>query len=362
MSPSLYRHTQPLTSTMLLKSPYEPLVRELLGGLEPDVLRGLALTATNNRIHPTNCKEAIEIILMHTEDLGKFFSYRRIKAQILFVYLHHHNVPANAHSSRTQLAVAVQQFWMKRLNSGSTKRRSHTKFPDQANGHKSLEYKPEMGNPQYPVPTNQLQVVNKQNQALASLEVVSQENDVKNRQVATLNNEDTLSQIELTKKVKSDDFARVFCEWYYSMINRLQPVCSHQPGDTFRESVFCNNSSVDMYLIGSGREEKHTSGQANCYALLREVFGQTGLLFSPNLSSGIQAQKSEHGMIRIFSCGTLHKANSFVGIYEQEFGLIFCPVDRAWKIMYTKVNLKHTSVEPQMPSLPPSEVFAIEQS
>ncbi|XP_037782657.1 uncharacterized protein C3orf38-like [Penaeus monodon] len=339
---------------MLLKSPYEPLVQELLGGLEPDALRGLALTATNNRIHPTNCKEAIEIILMHTEDLGKFFSYRRIKAQVLFVYLHHHKVPVNAHSSRTQLAVAVQQFWMKRLNGGSTltnpKRRSNDKIQEQAN-------------PCHPVPPDQLQVVSRQNQAPACLEVVSQENEnVKNRQVATLNNEDTLAQIELTKKVKSDDFARVFCEWYYSMINYLQPVCSHQPGDTFRESVFCCNSSVDVYLIGSVREEKHATGQANSYTLLREVFGQTELLFSPNLSSGIQAQKSEHGMIRIFSCGTLHKVNSFVGIYEQEFGLVFCPVDRAWKIMYTKINLKHMSVEPQMPSLPQCEVFSIEQS
>lgn len=248
---------------------------------------------------------------------------------------------------------------MKRLNGSSTL--TNAKRSNDIEKSSPCEYASQMANPSQSVPQGkQHKKENSQNQTL-DLVVSHASKKVESNQVGVISSEATLSQIELTKNVRSDDFARVFCEWFYSMINCLQPVCSHQPGDTFRESVFCSNSSVDIYLISNTREEKHALGQVNSHALLREVLGQTELLFSPNLSNGIQVHKTEHGMLKIFSCGTLHKVHFFVGIYEQEFGLVFCPVDRAWKIMYTKVNLKHMNVEPEIPSLPPCEVFAIEQ-
>lgn len=162
--------------------------------------------------------------------------------------------------------------------------------------------------------------------------------------------------------VRSDKFAHEFCEWYYNMVNRLQSCCCHLPGDTFSEDIFFQNSSADMYLIGKTTVERHVQGQHNIYRLLRDTFNEFGLLFSPNLSGGIQAQKSSHGMVKIFCCGTLNCNDLFVGIFEQEFGLVYSPADRKWKITYIKVNLKQSENRPELPSLPPCQLFDIPTS
>lgn len=159
--------------------------------------------------------------------------------------------------------------------------------------------------------------------------------------------------------VQSDQFAHEFCKWYFTMVNRLQSHCAHLPGDTFRQDVFFHNSAADVYLIGATTSERHAQGQAGTFQVLRNTFNEFRLLFSPNLSSGIQAQKSSHGMVKILCCGTLHVGDSFVGIFEQETGLVRTPMDGTWKIMYVKVNLKQSNVQTELPSLPPCEVFEI---
>lgn len=160
--------------------------------------------------------------------------------------------------------------------------------------------------------------------------------------------------------VRSDQFAVEFCEWYFKMVNRLQPQCSHFIGDTFNQEIFFHNSSVDVYLIGSATCERHGQGQATVFQMLRDTFAEFKLLFSPNLSSGIQAHKSSHGIVIIFCCGMLHCGNSCVGIFEQEAGLARSPVDGSWKIMYIKLNLKQSDVQPVLPTLTPCQVFDIE--
>ena len=164
-----------------------------------------------------------------------------------------------------------------------------------------------------------------------------------------------------TQKLNSVEFTRHFCEWFYSMLNRLQPECASSTGDVFSETIFLTNSSVDVFLIGqaSGNDERHAQGPPDSCKLIGDVCRQYRLLFSPNVESGTQAHRSSYGMVKVLCCGTLFQEKSFIGIFEQEFGLVKCPMDRAWKIMYTKVNLKQTS-DAQVPSLPPCQVFEIE--
>lgn len=162
-----------------------------------------------------------------------------------------------------------------------------------------------------------------------------------------------------TGSVKSDEFAKNFCEWFYKMINKLQPICSQQEGDVFSEKLFLNNSSVEIFMITSQTVERKGSGQAGSYFLLKNTLQEFELLFSPNIETGLQVIKGEHGIIKVFCCGSLQKLNTFLGIYEQEFGLIFCPMEKVWKILYTKLNLKHATVTQQLPSLPPCEIFEI---
>ena len=162
------------------------------------------------------------------------------------------------------------------------------------------------------------------------------------------------------QRVMSDEFGRDFCEWFYMMVNRLQPECSTQHGDIFRRDIFCGNSKIEMYLVEGIRSEScQAEGDQACYDTIKQMLTKLKLLFSPNIEGGVQIVKSSHGLVKVFCCGTLHCENSLIGIFEQEFGLVLSPVDRAWKIAYFKVNLKKSTFS-QTPSLPPSEVFAID--
>lgn len=159
------------------------------------------------------------------------------------------------------------------------------------------------------------------------------------------------------RTVRSDEFSREFCKWYYTMVNRLQPTCAHLSGDTLREEVFLGNSSAEVYVYGAATTRRTAVGQWGTYTLLKDIFTEHKILFNPNVDSGIQSYAVEHGLIKLLVCGTLHQENSFVGIFEQEFGLVQSPIDRAWKIINTKLNLKQSSET--IPTLPKSLVFEI---
>lgn len=162
-----------------------------------------------------------------------------------------------------------------------------------------------------------------------------------------------------SNSMRSDKFAKDFCEWFYKMMNKLQPICAHKEGDVFSERVFVGNSSVLILMTTNEVVQRMGTNQIGAYRVLKNTLIEFELLFSPNIESGLQLLRGEHGSVKVLCCGNLHKHNAYIGIYEQEFDLVFCPVDELWKILRTKLNLKHAAVAPQMPSLPPCEIFEI---
>lgn len=81
------------------------------------------------------------------------------------------------------------------------------------------------------------------------------------------------------------------------------------------------------------------------------------LLFNPNLhASGLKCTMSRHGLVLVAVAGTVHRDNTCLGIFEQIFGLISCPVrENTWKIK--AVNLKivgQNALEPGMQIEKPS--------
>ncbi|XP_071524330.1 uncharacterized protein C3orf38 homolog isoform X2 [Panulirus ornatus] len=366
-------------AVMILKdSPFADNVRELLRTLDSEALLAMARTSSNNRILPLSSDEAIEIILIHTPDLGRLFSYRRMTAQVLFLYLHKKDVGIVGYASKHQLIMAVQEVWMKQ--------RDKMRVPENSAIKRKASSEPEATCPSgrrgklsggrdgaASIHSNNLISSRVKNHTSFAIGItmndvvqvegrngrVNHEVSIKMKTNLTAPFNEKLPQSTMTV-MKSDEFTRDFCEWYYVMVNRLQPQGAHLLGDTFREEIFYSNSFTDVYLIGQTSVERHARGGENTFVLLRDTFIEFGLLFSPNLENGTQAHKSSQGIVTILCCGTLHHDNSFVGIFEQEFGLVYSPVDRAWKIMYIKINLKQCSVQCAPPSLPKCQVFKIE--
>ncbi|KAK4299737.1 hypothetical protein Pmani_028006 [Petrolisthes manimaculis] len=339
----------------LAKSPQAAGIRQLLQKMEKEDVVALARTASNNRVVAENAKEAVDIILTFTPDLGRFFSYRRITSQALFEYLFRENVVVDCQSSKMQLIAAVQDFWEKNAQKETFTNHEERKCTGSSTSVQSNIAVAVCNNITINIGENH-RTTGKENIGSSNEEVQEGKNNI-NSLFYSRNSSQTQPEKSSVRIVRSDDFSSEFCKWYYTMVNRLQPAFANHAGDTLQEEVFLSNSSAEVYLYGPSTIQKSAVGQRDIYTLLKDVFTEHKIIFNPNMGSGIQSYAVKHGLIKVMVCGTLHQENSFVGIFEQEFGLVMSPVDRAWKIMYTKLNLKQTS-QPT-PSLPKSQVFEI---
>lgn len=327
----------------LKRSPYAAGITELLQMLDSSQLHQLAGTATNQHVIASNNKEAVDIILRYTENLERFFSYRRITCQLLFDYLHKKKVSFRSGESKQEMIVKVKELWDKKQQTKAVvlpnKDQAVKKFlslpPERDRGATSLNFS--YVGATNPTPSTSI-----------NLNVSAQNVELK---------------VQMTQgggeMVRSDVFAKEFCNWFYVMLNRLQPQGAVQPGDTFSPDVFMANCSMDIYLCGPLTTDKHATGQNNAYALLRGICIDFRLSFVPHLDSGVRAEMSQHGLVKLYCLGTLHQGNAFAGVFEQEVGLVKGPQNR-WKIMSTKINLKQAQQDSIcLPALPQGPVFEI---
>lgn len=84
-------------------------------------------------------------------------------------------------------------------------------------------------------------------------------------------------------------------------------------------------------------------GQQDAFTTLRDTLVECGVCYSPNMESGVQCEMTSFGMAKVLCCGTLHRYEALVGLFEQEFGLVRSPEGR-WKVMVLKLNLKQTQL------------------
>jgi hypothetical protein len=108
--------------------------------------------------------------------------------------------------------------------------------------------------------------------------------------------------------------------------------------------------------LSSGRDyAKHEiqNSPADVVQMMWNTKARHDLCFIPNLShEGVQGRIAVHGLIMVLVCGTLHQQDRCVGVFEQSFGLIRDPsVDNVWKIKYTNLSLKSTSIVTKPPTL-----------
>lgn len=326
----------------LYNSKLKSTAEEFLQEFSNEDLSSLAKTATSNRITPETKSEAVDAILLHTPNVKRLLSYRRVTTQKIFQYLHKKKVPIAGDASRMQVIDTVEILWKGSEENDEVthnkKRSSESAVIEKANEEVDSERDVYLTN-------NKLVKTSKRN--------------AEGNQLIE-NYEETKPVVGLQVQ-RSDEFSREFCRWFYTMINRLQPECISILGDNFREEIFSSNSSVSLYFQCDPYKELHGNGRTEAFNVFKNVVCQYRFLFSPNLESGIGAEKSPHGMVKVFCCGTLHQGSAFIGIFEQEFGVVYSPADQAWLIMTTKVNLKHTQIQ-EMPTLPPYQIFEITAS
>lgn len=142
-----------------------------------------------------------------------------------------------------------------------------------------------------------------------------------------------------------------FARWFFDALNSHNPSKSLHTKD-FGPHHFLDDAELLLLVLGPSETRDRICGQqAVCDRFLAFVKGED-LLFNPNCDhGGIMVDTNPHGLVVVLVCGTVHRGNHCLGVFEQMFGLIKDPrFDNNWKIKISKLKM-HAMAVSQLPRL-----------
>ncbi|KAG8431271.1 hypothetical protein GDO86_019144 [Hymenochirus boettgeri] len=129
-----------------------------------------------------------------------------------------------------------------------------------------------------------------------------------------------------------------FCKWFYQLLNAENPSLAQERGDWGPQHFWDNSVLKFEYNTTQTNREEYRGAQMASLRLLSLTREET-LIFNPNMDSeGLKCANTPHGLVVVAVAGTVHRDNFCLGIFEQIFGLVNCPVTKNWKIKC--INLK----------------------
>ncbi|EMP37862.1 hypothetical protein UY3_04927 [Chelonia mydas] len=144
------------------------------------------------------------------------------------------------------------------------------------------------------------------------------------------------------KQQEENDWHRLgreFCQWFFELLNSQHPL-GRQSKEQWGPQHFWEDVKLKFcYNTLEKNMEEYVGAELVSLRLLSLV-KEEYLLLNPNLGAGgLKCVISPHGLVVVAVAGTVHRGNICLGIFEQIFGLIRCPVrENTWKIKL--VNLK----------------------
>lgn len=147
-----------------------------------------------------------------------------------------------------------------------------------------------------------------------------------------------------------------FCRWYFELLNSQHPLGVKSEA-TWGPQHFWEDAKLKFCYNTLEKNVEQYVGADMVSLRLLSLVKEECLLFNPNLhSNGLKCAMSPHGLVLVAVAGTVHRDNVCLGVFEQIFGLISCPLrNNTWKIKL--VNLKivgQNALEPGMQIAEPS--------
>lgn len=129
-----------------------------------------------------------------------------------------------------------------------------------------------------------------------------------------------------------------FCNWFYPLLNSQNPSLGQDKG-VWGPQHFWENAVLKLaYRVADEAVEEYNGSQMASLRLLA-LTREERLIFNPSIDArGLKCVPSPHGLVVVAVAGTIHRGDVFLGIFEQIFGLVRCPVGKNWKIK--NVNLR----------------------
>ncbi|ALC43589.1 CG13876 [Drosophila busckii] len=118
--------------------------------------------------------------------------------------------------------------------------------------------------------------------------------------------------------------ARKFGEWFFDKYN----------GNKLSLIDLWTDATLNMQVIADdGTNETECESAEEVISSLVGIKRLFGFHFNPNLlHSGVQGRMDAYGQVIVLCCGTLHSADTSVGVFECAFGLLRDPhQDNNWK-------------------------------
>ncbi|KAM6293654.1 uncharacterized protein C3orf38 homolog [Porphyrio hochstetteri] len=254
--------------------------RQLLEFLDTEELLALTDTVTNRLVHPENRQEAIHAILVYSQSVEELLRRRKVYRDTIFKYLAAEGIPVPPSSEKHLLIDRVKQYW-----SGQ----------------------------------------------LAACATVSEDS----KPHAESHGE--------RKKSPQDDIRALgeeFCQWYFELLNSQHPL-GVKSEETWGPQHFWEDAKMKFCYNTLEKNKEEYVGAEMVSLRLLSLVKEEYLLFHPNLhGSGLKCAMSRHGLVLVAVAGTVHRDNACLGIFEQVFGLISCPLRKnTWKIKVVDLKI-----------------------
>ncbi|XP_022111036.1 uncharacterized protein C3orf38 homolog [Acanthaster planci] len=265
-------------------------------------LLSLVETVTNRMITVRNKQEAINAIILHSDSALELLRRKKVKKEYIFRHLATLTVGVSSTSDKATLVRQLLSLWGTNVSQQCVSERMEV---DDLSDDPGPDRNPTLKAPSASEPPKHVQVL-----------------------------------------------AEQFTSWFYSQLNSLsQVIASNSPSD-WGSHHFWEDCKLNLRLIISEVRDESFYG-AECVAQrFRNFVCEEGLIFNPNLSpEGTRGFVDPHGLVMVRVCGTVHRYNDCLGLFEQQFGLIRDPLkENNWKIKFIDMSMKQTAVQ-RMPTL-----------
>lgn len=248
--------------------------RQLLEHLDTADLMSLTETVTKSLIQVYGREEAIDAILVYSANATELLKRRKVHRDIIFKYLATQHIPVRPAFDKNQLIQQSIEYWKDPVKSPKSPTVSQAKTENQS--------------------------------PLGSLDI----------------------------KLLGEQF----CKWFYNLLNSQNPLLGQEKGVWGPQHFWENAVLKFAYSTTEENMEEYSGAQMTSLRLLA-LTREEKLVFNPNIDAkGLKCVTSPHGLVVVAVAGTIHRNNTWLGIFEQVFGLIRCPIGENWKIRF--VNLK----------------------
>lgn len=153
----------------------------------------------------------------------------------------------------------------------------------------------------------------------------------------------------LRQLADDQEFATQFTAWFYTKLNGVNDA----PND-FGVEHFFHDATLALLVVSAGHDNSFEQFEGADLVVRRLValISDEQLVLNANQSEdGIRGMSDPHGRRVVFTCGTVHRGNAVLGLFEQQFGLVRDPAaENNWKICSVRLAMS-TRAPSQLPTL-----------